>query len=349
MRGTCLTHVVSVAAADRSARATKPSSSSISIENPHDRDVEGAHLRLPDPAFGCRLGRSQAVSVFGIRTKRRDGMSAVMRVSKNNLSLAELMDCAYEQIDQYRSLLGQARQSREAATLAIFRAGEWLSLARKKFKTEGRGKWTAFLKEYGIPRTTGWEAQTLFERAKTEGAVGGMTPTEAKRKFKVVKPKKTTTSEPTVPSVKAGHVTAGTGKYDGTSMPITPRRYGEPPSDHDQDWRQADVAPPRPKPTPVVIPAPTSQESDVVEGDASAPSGAAEPDTVPATTPANEQPTPGEKQSLLTTIVQIGRLLELLVEDLPRLDLTSEPRDAINREIDQCVVALTKLKGGIAR
>lgn len=169
-------------------------------------------------------------------------MSAVMKVAKKDLSLMELMGNAHEQIDHYRSLLGQARQSREDATLAIFRAGEWLSLARKKFKAEGRGKWTAFLKENGIPQTTGWEAETLFKKAKTEEAVGGMTPTEAKRTFKVVKQKKTT-SEPSVPSVKTSRATADSGNFDGVTVPMTPRRFGEPPSDPDQDWRPASPVP----------------------------------------------------------------------------------------------------------
>lgn len=276
-------------------------------------------------------------------------MSAVLKLAKKDLSLAELMDCAYEQIDQYRSLLGQARQSRQDATLAIFRAGEWLSLARKKFKAEGRGKWTAFLKEYGIPRTTGWEAETLFQRAKTEEAVNGMTPTEAKRKFEVVKPKKKTTSEPTVPSVKSSRVTAGSGNDSGTSMPMTPRRPGEPPFDPDRDWRQADVTPPRPKPTPERVPVQAAQESDVVEGTASVASGAAERDVEPAATAADQPPTPGEKESLLTTIVQMVRRLDLLVEDLAKFDLAEEPKDDIHREIDHGIAMFTKLKGEIAR
>jgi hypothetical protein len=275
-------------------------------------------------------------------------MSADMKVAKTDLNLAELMDCAYEEIDQYRSLLERVQQSREEATLAIFRAGEWLSLARKKFKAEGRGKWTAFLKDYRIPRTTEWEARTLFKRAKTEGAVNGMTPTEAKRTFKVVKPKKTT-GEPPVPSVKAGRATADSGNNDGVYAPMTPRRFGEPPFDPDRDWRQADVVPPRPKPTPVVIPASTSQKSDVVEGDTSAPFGAAGPVAATATTPPDEPPTPGERHPLLTTIAQIVRRLELLVEDLPGLDLAHEPKDDINREIDHGIAVFTKLKGVIAR
>lgn len=275
-------------------------------------------------------------------------MSAVMKVEKNDLSLDELMDCAYEQIDQYRSLLERVQQSREEATLAIFRAGEWLSLARKKFKAEGRGKWTAFLKDYRIPRTTEWEARTLFKRAKTEGAVNGMTPTEAKRTFKVVKPKKTPT-EPTDPSVKAGRATTDTGKNEGVTAPIKPRRFGQPPSDPYRDWRQAADAPPRPKPTPVVIPAPTNQESDDVGGDVSAPAGAAEPNTEPATTPANESLMPGERPPLLATIVQTVRRLEVLLEDIAKLDLKEQPKDDINREIDHGIAVFTKLKGVIAR
>lgn len=276
-------------------------------------------------------------------------MSAIAKVAKNDLSLMELMGNAYEQIDQYRSLLEQARQSRKEATLSIFRAGEWLSLARKKFRAEWRGRWTAVLKEYRIPRTTGWEARTLFERAKTEAAVSGLTPTEAKRKFNVVPPKKTTTSEPTVPSVKAGRVTAGSGNGSSMTVPMTPRRFGEPPSDPDQDRRQADVAPPRPKPSPDVIPAPTSQDGDVVEEDASLPSGAVGRDAEPTTDPADEPPTPGAQHPLFTGVVRIVRRLELLVEDLAGLDLTDEPKDDIHREIDHGIAVFTKLKGGIAR
>lgn len=66
----------------------------------------GAYQRLLDLAAVCRLGSSQAVSVFGIRTKRKYVMSAVMKVAKKDLSLAELMGNAHEQVAHYRSLLG---------------------------------------------------------------------------------------------------------------------------------------------------------------------------------------------------------------------------------------------------
>lgn len=276
-------------------------------------------------------------------------MSAIAKAAKKTLSLDELMDCAYEEIDQYRSLLGQARQSRKDATLAIFRAGEWLSLARTKFKADGRGKWTAFLKEYGIPRTTGWEAETLYKRAKTEAAVNDMSPTEAKQKFKVVKEKNKTVSDTTVPLVKAGLAIVNSDEGDGVSMPMTPRRFGEPPSDPDRDRHQVDVVSPRPKRTPVIIPAPTNQENDFIESDVSSPSDSAEHDDEPLSSPADEPPPSEEQHPLLTTIVQIVRRLEVLVEDLPNFDLSAEPKDAIGREIDHGIAKLNKLKGGIAR
>lgn len=52
---------------------------------------------------------------------------------------------------------------------------------------------------------------------------------------------------------------------------------------------------------------------------------------------------------MLTTIAQIVRRLELLVEDIANLDLAEEPKDDINREIDQGIATFHKLKGGIAR
>lgn len=274
--------------------------------------------------------------------------AAVTKVADEDLSLMELGLFAREEFDKYRKWRRRAKKSAHKATAAIFRLGRWLSQAHTHLLNAGRGEWTAFLAENEIPRTTAWEAEELFRRAKTEDAVGGMTPTEAKRKFKVVPTKKKATSEPTVPSVKAGRVTAGSGIDSGTSMPMKARRPGELPPDPDRDRRQAEDAPPRPKPTPVVIPASTNQESEGVEADVSVPSGTAERDVEPATTAADQSP-PVEKQSLLTIIVQIVRRLEVLVEDLHLLDLTTEPTDAIQREIDQCFVTLTKLKGGIAR
>src|SRR5207248_903675 len=181
------------------------------------------------------------------------------RVAEEDLSLMELGQFAREEFGVYRKWR-RAKQSAHKATAAIFRLGRWLSQAHTHLLDAGRGEWTAFLAENEIPRTTAWEAEELFRRAKTEEAVSRMTPTEAKRKFKVVPPKKKTTSEPTVHSVKASRATADSSEDDGVSLPMTPRRYGEPPFDPDRDRCQADVASPRPKPAPVMIPAPTNQE-----------------------------------------------------------------------------------------
>jgi hypothetical protein len=58
---------------------------------------------------------------------------------------------------------------------------------------------------------------------------------------------------------------------------------------------------------------------------------------------------PDDRVPVLLTITRVNGVVERLVDDLPRLDLSSEPKDAINREIDQGIATLTKLKGGIAR
>ena len=58
---------------------------------------------------------------------------------------------------------------------------------------------------------------------------------------------------------------------------------------------------------------------------------------------------PDDRVPVLLTITRVNGVVERLVEDLPRLDLTAEPTDAIRREIDLGIATLTKLKGGIAR
>lgn len=58
---------------------------------------------------------------------------------------------------------------------------------------------------------------------------------------------------------------------------------------------------------------------------------------------------PDDKFPVLATITRVNGVVERLVEDLPTLDLTTEPTDAIGREIDQGIAILNKLKGGIAR
>lgn len=122
--------------------------------------------------------------------------AAVTKVADEDLSLMELGLFAREEFDEYRKWRRRAKKSAYKATAAIFRLGRWLAQAHTHLLDAGRGEWTAFLAENDIPRTTAWEAEELFRRAKTEAAVVGMTPTEAKRTFKVVPPKKATGNRP---------------------------------------------------------------------------------------------------------------------------------------------------------
>ena len=76
----------------------------------------------------------------------------------------------------------QATVLSRKSTLAIFRAGRALVIARKKAK-EQKIKWTVWLEERSIPRTNDFEARELFKRAKTEEAIAKLGLTEAKKKF----------------------------------------------------------------------------------------------------------------------------------------------------------------------
>lgn len=71
------------------------------------------------------------------------------------------------------------------STLQIFRAGRALWFARERLKADGRGRWGRWQEENGFKRTTVWEAIELYERAKSEGAVMDLTPSEAKQTFGV--------------------------------------------------------------------------------------------------------------------------------------------------------------------
>ncbi len=74
------------------------------------------------------------------------------------------------------------------STVQIYRSGRALSLARKKLKAQGRGRWDRWLTEHGLKRTTAWEAAELYERAGSEDALAKLTPCQAKQKFGVTSP-----------------------------------------------------------------------------------------------------------------------------------------------------------------
>lgn len=80
-----------------------------------------------------------------------------------------------ESIDRHMFALGRK------SVLSFFRAGCALSHARTKLLQEG--EWVGWQQQNGLARTTVFEAITLFERAKTEDAVEGMTLGQAKKFF----------------------------------------------------------------------------------------------------------------------------------------------------------------------
>lgn len=265
-------------------------------------------------------------------------------IPASEYELGDLGELASDSLDEYKRLRGEAKAKAVEATLHIFWAGELLAVAAKRLKKQ-RGCWTAFLKEHQIGRTTAWEAIELFRKAKSGEAISGLTPTEAKRKFGVVRPKRDkAVVVPSDPSAESVGTTTAPYLGDGRSAPMTSRRPGELPPDPDVETIQPDCTAARTKP---VGNAGVAQSEQMV--------GEAAPDeAVPmrslSAVNANEPPAPAEKHSLHMTIVRIVRRLELLVaDDLPAADLKTEPTDAIQREIDRGIAAFNTLKGGLSR
>lgn len=69
------------------------------------------------------------------------------------------------------------------STVAFFRAGHALSLARAKLKETGR--WVMWQEAHGLARTTVFEAITLYTNAKTEDAVADLRLSQARKLFGV--------------------------------------------------------------------------------------------------------------------------------------------------------------------
>jgi hypothetical protein len=74
------------------------------------------------------------------------------------------------------------------STVQIYRSGRALSIARRRLKAEGRGRWGRWQEEHGFKRTTAWEAAELYERAGSEDEVAQMTPKDAKSRYGITKP-----------------------------------------------------------------------------------------------------------------------------------------------------------------
>lgn len=247
---------------------------------------------------------------------------------------------AREEIGDFKRWIRKAKKSAYKATLAIFRAGKWLTLAHERFIDEGRGQWTAFFKENDLPRTTAWEAEELFKRAKSEDAIPQLTPTQAKRQFAVVKEKQaqTPSTAKSVSSVKRQAATTlapspsvalidPSQEYHLTGGPMISRQQGEPPAD--------------------VIEFPSLSNSRK-KLESNTPTSSAETKAESEPQPEQEPPLV-EGHPILTTIVQIVRRLELMIDDeLTTYDLSAEPKDAIRNEFARGIELFRTIEGGIA-
>jgi hypothetical protein len=267
-------------------------------------------------------------------------MSGAVSPIDQDLSLMELGLFAREEIGNYKRWVRKAKKYAFKATLAIFRAGKCLTLAHERLIDEGRGQWTAFLKENDLPRTTAWEAEELFKRAKTEDAVHQLTPTQAKRQFAVVKVKQiqTPSTAKRLSSVKKEAVAPQavspsaalidpSQEYHPTGGPMIPRRPGEPPADE------------------IEFPSlRNSRKKNENNTPASSAEMKAEPDSQP-----EQEPPLAEGHPMLTAIVQIVRRLELMIEDeMAKCDLSAEPKDAIRNEIARGIELFRTIEGGIS-
>ena len=87
----------------------------------------------------------------------------------------------------------QAILQANKSAIHLFRAGHALALARDKCKGEKHGEWKKFKKKHGLADTTANDAIRLYENAKTEDALIGLSVTQAKEKYVYpAKPKKST-------------------------------------------------------------------------------------------------------------------------------------------------------------
>lgn len=86
-------------------------------------------------------------------------------------------------LEESDSLWVQAVQSARKSAVQFFRAGRALHFAAKILKAQGKGKYGDWLEKNGIDRHRAWEARTLFERAKHEENVAGLSRQKAIDKY----------------------------------------------------------------------------------------------------------------------------------------------------------------------
>lgn len=108
-----------------------------------------------------------------------------------------------------KSQIAESILQAHKSAVALFRAGCALFHIRNRCLSDGHGKWTRWMRDHNLSRTTVNDAIRLFENAASEEAVAGLGITVAKRKH--VYPPKAEGGEPVggLPASASARATTG--------------------------------------------------------------------------------------------------------------------------------------------
>lgn len=106
---------------------------------------------------------------------------SITELPSEGWTLDQLAEYARRQIVTSRAIENSLGLLGRRSTVAFFRAGRALLVAREQLKTTG--DWVKWQDDHQLPRTTVFEAISLYEAAKDEKAVETLALTEAKRCF----------------------------------------------------------------------------------------------------------------------------------------------------------------------
>ncbi len=112
-----------------------------------------------------------------------------LSIPDRNWALEKLTPYIRERLKTRVDILVQLAALGRQSAVELFRAGRALHFVREKLKVDSA--YCQWLEDNDIARTTAHEAIKLFYNAKTEEAVAGMTVTEAKITYRVIKKKGT--------------------------------------------------------------------------------------------------------------------------------------------------------------
>ncbi|CAN5890362.1 hypothetical protein BH23PLA1_BH23PLA1_39260 [soil metagenome] len=198
------------------------------------------------------------------------------------------------------------------STVEIFRSGRALSIARRRLKAEGRGRWTRWLEQHGIKRTTAWEAAELFERAGSEDKVANLMPGEAKRLFWVISPP------------REDEDSAGGGAADrGTQSPST--QSAKPPSK-------------------VAVP-PAKRGNEGAHGRGGADGRSTGTGTTQGPVPAQAD---GPAGRLLPSLINVVHVLNYLEDEAGRAEWRGDAQDELLRWIDEGIETYNRIRERVA-